>query len=167
MQGDERIQSAVAAGHTVEPCLPHREGVVGVRQDRVLGADRPLVRDHEHRAERPVEALPSCPDRQDLLPAPAFAASRLRLPTSGICSADAEAVQAPYQRPGQRSRSGCVRECVSAELPPERRHHGAWVVVRPRDVQRPSVAAEADRTTLLENAKMAARGFEVAVRSEA
>ena len=56
MQGDQRVQGALADGRAVQPRFPYRERVVGVGQDRVLGADRPVVGDHEHgikRASRP------------------------------------------------------------------------------------------------------------------
>ena len=57
MQGDERVERALADGDAFEPRLPYRERVVGVGQDRVLGADRSVVGDHEHRVERGVESL--------------------------------------------------------------------------------------------------------------
>ena len=52
-------------------------------------------------------------------------------------------------------------------MPTKHGDHRPWVVVRPGNVQRPSVVAEIDRAPLLKDAEMPARGLEVGVRREA
>jgi len=57
VQRDERVQAALAHDHAVELRLPDRRRVVGVRQDRALMADRPVVGEQEHGVEAAIEAL--------------------------------------------------------------------------------------------------------------
>ena len=57
VQRDERVQAGLAGHDPVDPDLPDRTRVVGVRQDGALVADRAVVAHHEDGVEPAVEPL--------------------------------------------------------------------------------------------------------------